>query len=723
MGTQKLRPIPKPWGPLGGLIIIGFLIIKSDLNQQSRVTTPTSIVLTKNYNTAEAQALWQWEVVEDDSDASAFAKIATKEMKRGEFGVALKSFEKSLEIDSTNALNWNNYGICLVRSSHDVSALDAFSTARNLDSTLTRAWLNEGIVLCRNKAWTDATFALEEATKRGTGKVAAKAHAYLGQAYRGLNQSDLAKWHYNTSIELYPQSKLARLGMCELEKDPTIRVKLLKQLIALNPNEAVYYFVLGKTYEELGELDLAERALTNTLDLNPQDNELVRALTQYYLDNEQVDKALLFINDAVISDSLKAENQFLLAKVASKKGDYSAALEHYNNALKDADGEMVDALLNRGVILKKLGQLEEAEASYLKAIDLRPKYIGAWYNLGLVRTQMNDINGAIEAYNSCLKHDPYHYKAKYNLGVLYRDTDQTNKAITAWEQAISIDANQWKAWLNLAQNLEKLDKDIKAGAMYDSLVNRFPGDPKNWYHRSQFYASIDNYESAEISLLEAIKLDPTYFKAWMALGRVHVSMKKYEDARNEYKEAVDLDPQNKNARYNLAIQHNRLGEFSESAKQLERCLALDKNYDKALNKLVSVYEDLGDKKSLIRVKDLNLKNDDWLALDVDSMYSFARELHKNGWQEQAIKRYESAIKEGAEGVWPIYWLGKAYEQQGDINSARMQYLEALQINPKHKFSIYRSSLVAETEEKSNMYWNQLETLYPDFAKEKSQIKK
>lgn len=724
MGTQKLRPIPKPWRPLGILLVLGILIIKSDLDQQSRVTTPTSIVLSKNTNTAETQAFWQWEVAENESQSEAvtIANLATKEMKGGEFTSALLNFEKSFEIDSTIAINWNNYGICLVRSSHDVSALEAFKRARSIDSTMTRAWLNEGIVLCRNKSWNDAVNALTQAVDRGTGKVAAKAHAYLGQAYRGLQQIYISREHYNSAIELYPQSRLARLGLCELESDPAIRVKLIKQLIALYPNEAVYYFVLGKTYQELGELDLAERALSNTIDLNPQDNELVRALTQYYLDNEQVEKALIFIGDAVTRDSLKAENQFLLAKVASKKGNYELALDHYDNALIDADGEMVDAWLNRGVILKKLGQFDEAEQSYLRALELKPKYTGAWYNLGLVRTVNKDIQGAIAAYQACLEYDPFNYKAKYNLGILYRDTDQINKAITAWEQAIEIDGNQWKAWLNLAQNLEKQEKNQRAGAMYDSLVSKFPNSPKNWYHRSQFYSSIKKYELSESSLLEAIKLDPTHYRSWMALGKTHVSMKKYEEALIEYKEAVDLDPLSKKARYNLAIQHNRLGQQREAAKQLERCIALDNNYEKALTKLVSVYEDLSDDKSLIRIKDLKLEDDNWLALEADSMYSFARELHKNGWRDRAIKRYESAIESGAAGVWPKYWLAKAYEQTGDLKSARANYGAALRINPKHKFSIYRSSIIAETQADSLRFWNKLEELYPEFAQEKSQTK-
>lgn len=722
MGTQKLRPIPKPWGPIIGLLIIGALIINNDLNQQERVTTPNLIVLSKNVNTAETQAFWQWELVDSDKEATSYAQIASKEMKRGDFSSALHNYEQSLEIDSSKAKTWNNYGICLVRLSHDVSALRAFKKARSLDSTMTRAWLNEGIVLCRNKSWNDASTALNQAAERGTGKVSAKAHAYLGQAYRGLRLFDIAKSHYNTSIELYPQSRLARLGLCELEENPENRIKLIKQLIALYPNEAVYYFVLGKTYQELGELDLAERALTNTLDLNPQDDELVRALTQYYLDNEQVDKALTFIDDVITRDSLKAENQFLLAKVASKKGNFDLALKHYENALVDTDDEMIDAWLNKGVILKKLGRYEEAELSYLKAIELRPKYTVAWYNLGILRTEMQDINGAIEAYKECLEFDLFNYKAKYNLGVLYRDTDQTSKAIKAWQEAIEIDGNQWKAWLNLAQSLDKQQKYSQAGAMYDSLASRFSQTPKNWYHRSQFYFSINEFTKSEESLLEAIKLDPTYYKAWMALGKTHVKMKKYEEALKEYKEAVELEPMSKKARYNLAIQHNRLGQQKSAAKQLERCIALDEGYDKALTKLVSIYEDLGDNKSLIRIQDINLSDEDWSSLQPDSMYSFARELHKNGWKKQSIRRYKLAIESGADGVWPKYWLGKALEQTNDLEGARIMYSKALQENSTHKFSLYRSSLVAKTAEESSQYWNKLEEHYPEFAKEKSQIK-
>ena len=68
-----------------------------------------------------------------------------------------------------------------------------------------------------------------------------------------------------------------------------------------------------------------------------------------------------------------------------------------------------------GIILKKIGKLQEAEIAYRKAIEIKPDYTLAFWNLyGLANT----IEEAEDKINQCLKIDDNHLKAKLTLSAI-----------------------------------------------------------------------------------------------------------------------------------------------------------------------------------------------------------------------------------------------------------------------------------------------------------------
>ena len=74
--------------------------------------------------------------------------------------------------------------------------------------------------------------------------------------------------------------------------------------------------------------------------------------------------------------------------------------------------QSADKCYNKGNDLCKLGKYEEAIKCFDKAIEIDPKYVGAWYNKGFFLTRMEKIEEAIKCYDKAIEIDPNFADAK-----------------------------------------------------------------------------------------------------------------------------------------------------------------------------------------------------------------------------------------------------------------------------------------------------------------------
>jgi Flp pilus assembly protein TadD len=91
---------------------------------------------------------------------------------------------------------------------------------------------------------------------------------------------------------------------------------------------------------------------------------------------------------------------------------------------------------NRGLALKLLGRLEEAERDYSKAIGLDAKNAAAYTNRGNVRLLLNDMAGALADYRKAIRLDPKDEVARQNLKAIEAalrkvGADKTGQGVTS----------------------------------------------------------------------------------------------------------------------------------------------------------------------------------------------------------------------------------------------------------------------------------------------------
>ena len=83
---------------------------------------------------------------------------------------------------------------------------------------------------------------------------------------------------------------------------------------------------------------------------------------------------------------------------------------------------------NLGLILQKLGKLNEAQIAYKKAIEIKPNFIPAYYNLANMQRRSGKLHDAEAGYKKILEIKPNCIEAHYNLGNTLKDLGKLDEA-------------------------------------------------------------------------------------------------------------------------------------------------------------------------------------------------------------------------------------------------------------------------------------------------------
>jgi len=94
-------------------------------------------------------------------------------------------------------------------------------------------------------------------------------------------------------------------------------------------------------------------------------------------------------------------------------------IDCFNKAIH-LDSNSYMAWSNKGVILKKLGKVNEAIHCYDKAIEIKPDFANAWYNRGVLLGGAGKVKDAIECFNQVLTINPENQMALRDRNALMR---------------------------------------------------------------------------------------------------------------------------------------------------------------------------------------------------------------------------------------------------------------------------------------------------------------
>lgn len=198
---------------------------------------------------------------------------------------------------------------------------------------------------------------------------------------------------------------------------------------------------------------------------------------------------------------------------------------------------------NLGVSLQKLGKLDEAEASYKKAIELKPNYFQALNNLGSVLQKIGKLDESEASYKKAIKFKSDFIQAHNNLGLLLQNIGKLDEAEASFKQAIKFRPDIPEIYNNLGNLLKDLGRFEDAEANYKKAIELKPDFVLAHYMLSK----IKNFNKEDEQLIQMQKLyldltltDAQRCRLGFALGKASEDLNQFDKSFKYYSEGNAL---------------------------------------------------------------------------------------------------------------------------------------------------------------------------------------
>lgn len=290
------------------------------------------------------------------------------------------------------------------------------------------------------------------------------------------------------------------------------------------------------------------------------------------------------------------------------------------------------------------GRLEEAEASYHKALEIDPDFAEAHFKLGNIAMKRRSPAAAEAAYRRAVSADSCHFKAFYNLGNLLRLQARLGEAETCYRRVIAIEPGYVNAHVNLGVTLKELGRPVDAEVCYRAALALEPDDAETLNNLGVVLKDQGQHGKAEAVCRQSLMLAPRSALAWNNLGIILKEQGRLAEAEAAYQSALQLAPDYPEAYSNLGITLRALERFEDALQAYRQAIRIRPDYANAYNNLGTILAQLG------RV-------------------------------DEAEELYRQVLKFEAGNAQTWNNLGGALVTQGRPNDAIASFREALRIDP------------------------------------------
>ena len=236
--------------------------------------------------------------------------------------------------------------------------------------------------------------------------VAYLADYYLANGLAGRGQfHEAARIFESTLVPLDPENPSFLTGLANLKRRLSRTdeaFELYRRAQAVDPADPSILIQLGQLENDRGRLEAAEELFQSARRMAPED------LTAAYL----------------------------WARSAALGGRSREAIERYREVLK-SDPSHRDSLINLGVELAKVGEVDAGRAHFSRALEIVPFFPRAHYNLGLLELRASEPSKAVEAFERALRYRRPYPEARLGLAIALLARGDPGRGRTELETLIS----------------------------------------------------------------------------------------------------------------------------------------------------------------------------------------------------------------------------------------------------------------------------------------------
>ena len=377
----------------------------------------------------------------------------------------------------------------------------------------------------------------------------------------------------------------------------------LQALLRVAPNTAAALDLLGTVRAKQGRLDDAETLFTRAV---RADNHLIGAhmnLAYLYLLKGVPEKTASELQEVLRLDPHNADASYKLAWLLFTQARLDECIS-FIEKVKQSRPLSVPLLIVLGDAYLKKGDVDQAERSYLAAINDESRNADALLGLARVSQSRGNTNAALEYLGRAKELLADSPDRLYKFAVAASGLKLSDDAIWALKRAIELRSDEpsyflvlgiiqlglkkpdlqdaeenfreslkrqpdnAQAQLHLGYVLLKQKKYSDARVWLEKTTQKQTASPESFYYLGLIAQEQNENERAIELFQKAFQLEPAFANAHIALGAIYLKLKNYPRAQQELETGVKINPDSSKGHYNLAILYARLNNPQRAEEEM-----------------------------------------------------------------------------------------------------------------------------------------------------------
>ena len=235
------------------------------------------------------------------------------------------------------------------------------------------------------------------------------------------------------------------------------------------------------------------------------------------------------------------QTDYRIALAYWAKGDHFQAKENFIAALRRRPGD-VEVLLDTGILLLEMGELDGAREKLNRVLELEPRHGQAHHYLGELALNANDLPGAIEHFNQALSLNPNQPGSHYRLGECFI---RQGAIVNAREHLLAetkVSPGEFEVLLDMGCLLEAVGESTEAMHCFERAIDIEPDDAHGYHNLSLSYYSAGLLEQGMELSRHVLKLQPTHLGALRSLAHAHLRQGDLDQAAQYVMLSGEVDP-------------------------------------------------------------------------------------------------------------------------------------------------------------------------------------
>ena len=303
--------------------------------------------------------------------------------------------------------------------------------------------------------------------------------------------------------------------------------------------DAVEFETIIQYYIDMGEINLAKKALDMAINQHPFHSDLLLLQSEVMIFDGEMEEAMLLLDTIEEMEPSNEEIYIQKATIHSKQRNHKAAITYLFKALDFAEDQCeVWCLLAMEYMV--LENYTEAKNYFRRCIEEDPDDFQVLYNLLFCLEYLKAHEEAVEILNNLLEKNPYNEIAWLEVGKQYLQLNK-KEALGAFDFAIISEDTFTGAYIEKAKLLESLGQINTAIEQYECALKL--EDPSSYLLDAiaHCHEALGNEQLAVQFFKQGINHDPSYEKAWTGIIDFYLNQGDNEKAHYYCEKALQIN--------------------------------------------------------------------------------------------------------------------------------------------------------------------------------------